>query len=255
MNYTLITGASSGIGRASAQEFAAHNHNLILCARRKDRLEAIKSELGSEYGIDVQCLSFDIRDYTACKDAINSIKDKTVEILINNAGLAQGLEPIHEGIISDWETMIDTNLKGLLYITRLLSPTMVKNGRGHIINTASTAGKRTYPGGNVYCATKHAVDALTRAMRRDLYKYGIRVSQVAPGAVEETEFAERRFHGDREKARIYDDYNPLKAKDVAEVIYFIASRPPHVNIQDILLMGTQQVLGEFDRSGRRYDDT
>lgn len=240
MTYTLITGATSGIGKACAQIFAQHKHNLILCGRRKERLEALKQGIEKNDDIDVIPLAFDIRSLEECKKALHSIRGKEIEILLNNAGLAQGKEPIHEGNIQDWENMIDTNVKGLLYMTRLISPDMVKRRKGHIINTASIAGKTVYPDGNVYCATKHAVDSLTQGMRIDLYNYGIRVSQVAPGHVEETEFAVRRFHRDEEKARIYEDFNPLTAGDVAETIYFIASRPPHVNIQDILMMGTQQ---------------
>ncbi|MBP7184917.1 MAG: SDR family NAD(P)-dependent oxidoreductase, partial [Saprospiraceae bacterium] len=181
---------------------------------------------------------------------------KNIDILINNAGLALGLNPIHEGKIEHWETMIDTNVKGLLYMTRLISPHMVEKRKGHIINICSTAGKETYPNGNVYCATKFAVDTLTKSMRIDLHTFGVRVSQVSPGHVEETNFALTRFEGDKERAKIYSNFNPLKSKDVADAIYYIASRPPYVNIQDILMMGTQQANSTFiDRSGRKYDDS
>jgi|SRR5690606_23219801 len=177
-----------------------------------------------------------------------------VDILINNAGLAKGLSPVHEGDLAHWEQMIDTNVKGLLYVTRLISPGMVIRRSGHIINICSTAGKEVHPNGNVYCATKFAVEALTRSMRADLYTHGIRVSQVSPGHVEETEFARVRFDGNAEKANIYRDFNPLTSRDVAEAIYFIASRPPHVNIQDILMMGTQQAGSTMiDRTGRWFD--
>jgi len=249
----LITGAASGIGLATAREFATHRYDLVLTARREDRLQAIKDELTANFGIEVQTLCFDIRDQQACAAAMTQVTSP-VDILINNAGLARGLDFIHEGDLDHWEQMIDTNLKGLLYMTRLISPGMVERKSGHIINLCSTAGKEIYPKGNVYCATKFAVEALTKAMRADLYTHGIRVSQVSPGHVEETEFARVRFDWDTQKASIYSDFNPLTSKDVAEAIYFIASRPPHVNIQDILMMGTHQAGSMMvDRSGRKYD--
>lgn len=257
MKSVLITGSTSGIGRATAREFAKQGiEKLIITGRRMERLKALKQELSNEYGTNVFSMPFDIRDPKLCEEAWNNLPDlyKPVDVLINNAGLAKGLDPIHEGQLEDWETMLDTNVKGLLYMTRLVSRDMVENEKGHIINVASTAGKETYPKGSVYCASKHAVDALTRAIRQDLYKYNIRVGQVAPGHVEETEFAERRFDWNKEKAKIYEDFNPLTSADVAEAIYFIASRPPHVNIQDILMMGTQQATAtDIDRSGRKYD--
>ena len=184
----FITGATSGIGLATARVFAAHQCDLILSARREDRLSKIKSELETNHGIHVRTLSFDVRDQKACATAINPIAHQ-VDILINNAGLARGLSPIHEGDLTHWEDMIDTNIKGLLFMTRLISPKMVERQSGHIINICSTAGKEVYPNGNVYCATKFAVEALTKALRLDLYKHGIRVSQVSPAHVEETEFA------------------------------------------------------------------
>lgn len=249
----LITGAASGIGLATAREFAAHGYDLILTARREERLQAVKDELTATFHIEVQTLHFDIRDQKACASAMTQVT-RPVDILINNAGLARGLDFIHEGDLDHWEQMIDTNLKGLLYMTRLISPGMVERKSGHIINLCSTAGKEIYPKGNVYCATKFAVEALTKAMRADLYTHGIRVSQVSPGHVEETEFARVRFDWDTQKASIYSDFNPLTSKDVAEAIYFIASRPPHVNVQDILMMGTQQAGSTMvDRSGRKYD--
>lgn len=249
----LITGATSGIGLATAREFALHGYDLILTARRADRLIEIKNELTAANPIDVTTLCFDIRNKQECALAMSSVH-RPIDVLINNAGLARGLDFIHEGNLEHWEEMIDTNVKGLLYMTRLISPGMVGRKSGHIINLCSTAGKEIYPKGNVYCATKFAVEALTRAIRADLYMHGIRVSQVAPGHVESTEFARVRFDWDEQKASIYDDFNPLTSKDVAEAIYFIASRPPHVNVQDILMMGTQQAGSTMvDRSGRKYD--
>ncbi len=249
----LITGATSGIGLATAREFAVHDYDLILTARREDRLKELKSELESAYNIHVTTLCFDIRDHEACAKAVATI-DRPIDLLVNNAGLAKGLSTIDTGELDHWEQMIDTNIKGLLYMTRLISPGMVERKSGHIINLGSTAGKEVYPKGNVYCATKFAVEALTKAMRTDLHMHGIRVSQVSPAHVEETEFARVRFDGDQEKAKIYNDFNPLTSKDVAETIYFIASRPSHVNVQDVLMMGTQQAASTIiDRSGRRYD--
>ncbi|MEL6986793.1 MAG: SDR family NAD(P)-dependent oxidoreductase [Bacteroidota bacterium] len=249
----FISGATSGIGKATAYEFAKQGHHLILTGRRAERLEEIKEDLIQKNGIKVHTLCFDVRDKDACATAFHSLPDtfKSIDILVNNAGLARGFDPIHEGKLDDWETMIDTNVKGLLYLTRLISPGMVERKSGHIINVCSTAGKEVYPKGNVYCASKHAVDALTKAMRIDLHTYGIKVSQVAPAHVEETEFAQVRFHGDEERAKIYNDFIPLNSKDVAEAIYFMASRPKHVCVQDILMMGTQQANSNFiDRSGR-----
>lgn len=218
-------------------------------------MSRMEKELQSDYGIQLKTLCFDIRTASACKNAWNSLPDdwKKVDILINNAGLAKGLAPLHEGEHEHWETMIDTNVKGLLYISRLISPGMVERRKGHVINVCSTAGHETYPMGNVYCATKHAVDALTKSMRLDFYKFGLKVSQVSPAHVEETEFALNRFDGDGDKAKIYDDFNPLTSADVANAIFFICNQPPHVNIQDILMMGTQQAGSNFiDRSGRIY---
>ena len=249
-----ITGATSGIGKATAQIFAKNGYDLILTGRREERLSQISDKLSRKYAINIKTLCFDIRKWKAVKSAVSKIEDKwaKIDVLVNNAGLAKGFDYIHEGKIDDWETMIDTNVKGLLYMTRLISEKMVARKKGHIINVASTAGKEVYPRGNVYCATKHAVDALTKAMRIDLHKHGIRVGQVAPGHVESTEFALVRFDGDKEKAKIYEDFVPVNSKDIAKIIYFIASQPKHVNIQDILVMGTQQANSNFiDRSGRK----
>ncbi len=249
----LITGATSGIGRATAERFAAAGYRLILTGRRAQRLVEVKEELEAEHNASVHTLCFDVRDHAAAEAAIGSLPEAwaTVDILINNAGKAKGFDPIHEGQLLHWEEMIDTNIKGLLYLTRIVSPSMVARGRGHIINIASTAGKEVYPNGNVYCATKFAVDALTKAMRMDLFKHGIRVSQVAPALVEETEFALVRFDGDQERAQIYNDFQPLRAGDVADTLLFIAQQPPHVNILDVVLQGTQQASSTMiDRSGR-----
>ena len=250
----LITGATSGIGKATASIFAKKGYNVIITGRRADRLEEIKSKFKKKYGVKVKTLVFDVRDKKQVKKSLTNLKGdwSNIDVLINNAGLAKGLDYIHEGSIDDWETMIDTNLKGLLYITRIISPFMVNRKKGQIINVCSTAGHETYPKGNVYCATKHAVDALTKSMRLDLHKYNIRVGQVSPGHVEETEFALVRFHGDKKKSKIYEDFLPLKSKDVAKVIFFIASQPKYVNIQDVLMMGTQQASSNFiNRSGRK----
>ena len=250
----MITGATAGIGRATAAIFAQNGYRLVLTGRRNDRLEDIKADFEATYSNRIQILNFDVRSLEGIKTAVSQLEEdfKHIDILINNAGLAAGLSPIHEGDVKDWEVMIDTNIKGLLYVTRAVAPSMVARKKGHIINLSSIAGKEIYPNGNVYIATKHAVDALTKAMRVDLHKFGIRVSQVAPGAVEETEFALVRFHGDVEKAKIYDEFTPLKASDVAKSIYFIASQEDYVNIQDIVLAGTQQAAAAFvDRSGRK----
>jgi NADP-dependent 3-hydroxy acid dehydrogenase YdfG len=249
----FISGATSGIGKATAFEFAKNGYDLIITGRRATRLASIKEDLINNHKIKVHTLNFDVRSNEACTEAIKSLPTEfqNIDILLNNAGLARGFDPIHEGKLDDWETMIDTNVKGLLYLTRLISPGMVERKSGHIINVCSTAGKEVYPKGNVYCASKHAVDALTKAMRIDLHVHGIKVSQVAPAHVEETEFAKVRFHGDEERAKIYEDFTPLNSHDVAEAIYFMASRPKHVNVQDILIMGTQQANSNFiNRSGR-----
>lgn len=252
----LVTGATSGIGKATAKYFAKKGYNVILTGRRAEQLELAKNKLNTKYGAKVHTLCFDITDPEACEKAINSLAGgwEVIDILVNNAGGARGLEPIQEGSWEDWEYMIDANVKGLLYMTRLVSPGMVKRGKGHIINICSTAGHEVYPNGAVYCASKHAVDALTKGMRMDLFRHGIRVSQISPGMVEDTEFSLRRFGGDEEKAKIYEDVTPLNAKDVAELIFFVATRPRHVNVQDVLVMSTQQASSiHVDRSGRKYE--
>jgi NADP-dependent 3-hydroxy acid dehydrogenase YdfG len=215
-------------------------------------LEDVKSELEEAFNSYIQILPFDVRDLAATNLAFNSlsVEWKNVDVLINNAGLAKGMAPIHEGDFDLWNQMIDTNLKGLLHVTRAITPYMVKRQTGHVINIGSTSGRDVYPNGNVYCASKFAVDGLTRAMRHDLYKYNIRVSQVLP-AHAETEFALVRFDGDEEKAKMYEDFEPLKAEDVAQSVYFIATQPPHVNISDVVLWSTQQLSPTtINRSGR-----
>lgn len=238
----LITGATSGIGKACAIKFAQNNYYLIITGRRKEILNNLADDLVRKYKIEVLLLNFDIRDKKSVQTNIDSLPDswKKIDVLINNAGLAVGLNSIQDGIIDDWERMIDTNIKGLLYISRVVMPLMIKNKKGHIINIGSIAGKETYPKGNVYCATKHAVDSLTKAMRIDLLEYGIKVTQISPGAVE-TEFSVVRFKGDKETAdKFYKGFTPLKAEDVAEVVYYVTTLPKHVNINDMLIMPTAQ---------------
>jgi len=249
----LITGAGSGIGRATAEIFARNGYRLILTGRRVERLVDLKSRFEAGFGTEILILPFDVRDPGAVEAALSNLPEsfQDIDILVNNAGLAKGLAPIHEGNLEHWETMIDTNVKGLLYVTRLISPGMVRRRSGHIINVGSSAGKEAYPNGNVYCATKFAVDALTKSMRFDLHAHNIRVGQISPGHVEETEFAITRFDGDAERAKIYNDFQPLKSSDVADAIYYMATRPPHVNIQDMQLFATQQASSMvIDRSGR-----
>ena len=249
----FITGATSGIGKATAELFAQNGYSLILNGRRAERLDATKERLIKEYDADIQLLPFDVRNPADGHQAYNNLPTawQEIDILINNAGLAKGFEPIHEGKLEDWNTMIDTNIKGILFMTRMISPNMVKRQTGHIINVCSTAGHEVYPNGTVYCATKHAVDALTKGMRLDLYKHNLKVSQVSPAHVEETEFARVRFDWNVEKAKIYEDFQPLKSSDVASVIYFMATQPDHVNIQDVMMMGKQQANStNIDRSGR-----
>ena len=238
----FITGATAGIWRATAELFAKNGYNIIITGRRKERLEEFSAELKSTYKIEVLNLNFDVRNLKEVETAINSIPSewKKINVLVNNAGLAVGLNPINEGIVDDWERMIDTNIKGLLYITRNISPIMIQNGFGHIINLGSIAGKEVYANGNVYCATKHAVDALNKGMRIDLLPHNIKVTAINPGMVE-TEFSIVRFKGDLERAtNAYKGFQPLLAEDIAETIYWVASRPAHVNINDLVIMPTVQ---------------
>lgn len=240
MNKTiLITGATAGIGEATVEVFAQQGHRLIITGRRQERLDA----LASKYDNDMLALCFDIRDQAEVQRQVDTLPPewKDIDILVNNAGLAVGFNPIQEGVIDDWERMIDTNVKGLLYITRAITPHMVERGQGgHIINVASIAGKEVYPNGNVYCASKHAADALSKAMRMDLLPHKIKVTNVAPGLVE-TEFSVVRFKGDQDRAdNVYKGMQPLTGKDIADVIAYVASTPSHVTINDIVVMPTAQ---------------
>ncbi len=238
----LITGATSGIGKCTAVEFARNGYDIIITGRRQERLSELKTMLSSEYGVKVVELCFDVRDEKQVEKAIHSIpvEFKRIDVLVNNAGLAAGLSSFQDGKLDHWEQMIDTNVKGLLYVTKHVSKIFIENKKGHIINVGSIAGKEVYPNGNVYCATKHAVDALNKGMRIDLLPHGIRVSAVNPGMVE-TEFSVVRFDGDEERARkVYENIVPLKPEDIAETIYWMASRPGHVNINDVIIMPTIQ---------------
>lgn len=239
----LITGASSGIGRAAACKLASLGYNLIITGRRTDRLQKLVDELEDKYKVKVHALGFDIRDRTQCEAALGALPEhfRQIDVLINNAGLAAGLEPIDEGDTLDWDQMIDTNVKGLLYITRIVSQMMIAAERGgHIINLGSIAGVQTYANGAVYCASKHAVHALSEGMRIDFLKYGIKVTEIQPGMVE-TEFSLVRFHGDRKRAdNVYKGVKPLSGEDIADIIGWVISLPPHININDLVVMPTQQ---------------
>lgn len=238
----LITGASSGIGEATAEMLAADGYDLILLARREDKLIELSDKLTSKFNIQVKNIVADIRDKENISYLLNALPTqwKSVQILVNNAGLSQGLNSIDTGDVDDWDTMIDTNVKGLLYVSRIVSEWMVSAKKGHIINIGSIAGKEVYLNGNVYCATKHAVDALSQGMRIDLLPYGIKVTAIHPGMVE-TEFSLVRFKGDVKRAKkVYEGLEPLYAKDIADAIQFVISRPKHVNINDMLIMPTAQ---------------
>lgn len=243
MNKTvLVTGATSGIGYATAMAFAEENCNLILTGRRSERLKTMKKKIEKSYGVEVAVLSFDIRDRQACQASLQSLPEnfRAIDILVNNAGLAAGLEHINEGDITDWEAMIDTNIKGLLYVTRIVSNMMIERGCGHIINLGSIAGTQPYENGSVYCASKHAVHALSQTMRIDLLSHGIRVTEIRPGMVE-TEFSVVRFHGDKQRADgVYKGVEPLRGEDIADTIVWAASQPPHINIDEIVITPTQQ---------------
>ena len=238
----LITGATSGIGEACAHLFAREKYNLVLTGRRLDRLEKLAKKLNTKYNVEVAVSQFDVRNRADVIENLEALpaKWKKVNVLINNAGLSQGLDPIQKGSLDDWDTMIDTNVKGLLYVSKIVANWMIDNKQGHIINIGSIAGKEVYANGNVYCASKHAVDALNKGMRIDLLPHGIRVTAIHPGAVE-TEFSEVRFKGDKERAKkVYDGFDPLVADDIAETIWFVVSRPAHVNINEMIVMPTAQ---------------
>lgn len=238
----LITGTTSGIGKAIAMKFAENGYHLIITGRRQERLTTLKDKLKSKYNIEVIDLCFDVREKTEVQESLGNLATpwNQIDVLVNNAGLASGLSTIQDADIDDWERMIDTNIKGLLYVSRTVMPMMVDRKQGHIINIGSIAGKEVYPKGNVYCGTKHAVDAITKAMRIDALEHNIKVTQIAPGAVE-TEFSLVRFKGDKQKAdNVYKGFEPLHAEDIAEVTWFVVSLPAHVNVNDMLVMPTAQ---------------
>ena len=243
MNRTIfITGATSGIGKACAEIFAADHDNLIITGRRKDRLEKLKSILEKQHNIKVHTLAFDVREKQTVFKSIQGLPQewKAIDILVNNAGLAVGRELFEKADLEDWEIMIDTNISGLLYVTRAILPFMTARNHGHIINLGSVAGKEIYESGNVYCVTKAAVDAISQSMRIDLLAHEIKVTAIHPGAVE-TEFAEVRFKGDKEKAsKVYEGFTPLSAEDIANTIFYVASLPPHVCINDLVITPTAQ---------------
>jgi 3-hydroxy acid dehydrogenase / malonic semialdehyde reductase len=239
---TMITGATAGIGKACAWKFSGQKHDLILTGRRADRLEALAEEIRRCDGVEVYTLVFDVRERAAVKAAWESLPEewRKVSILVNNAGLALGREPLHEGDVDEWDAMIDTNLKGLLYVTKMVLPGMVAAKAGHVINLGSVAGREVYPNGNVYCATKFAVEGLSRALRLDVAPHGIKVTTISPGLVE-TEFSVVRFKGDQEKAdAVYQGIDPLTGEDIAEMVWFAASQPAHICINDINLTCSAQ---------------
>jgi len=243
----MITGASAGIGEACAEVFAKNGYNLVLSARRYDRLDKLSKRLSNDYGILIQIMEVDVQNRKQVLDSWERLSEewKHIDILINNAGLSLGLDPIYEGEIDDWDRMIDTNIKGLLYVSRAVIPGMKERGSGHIINIGSIAGKEVYPNGNVYCATKHAVDALSKSMRIELLPYSVKVSVLHPGAVE-TEFSVVRFKGDTNRAgKVYNGFDPLLANDIADAAWYVVSRPQHVNINEMLIMPTSQANSIF----------
>ena len=248
----FITGATSGFGRACAHKFAHHGFDLILNGRRIERLDELKKNLQDNYSVSCHLLPFDVQDQQAAFDSINGLPEewKLIDVLINNAGLALGRDPFHEAQLSDWNTMIDTNLKGLLYVSKAVVPFMIERKKGQIINVGSTAAKDPYQGGNVYCASKAAVDSISKCMRMDLLNHHIKVTAIHPGAAE-TEFALVRFKGEENKAKnVYEGYHPLSAEDVADIIFYTASLPPHVCINDLVVTCTQQANNFlFDKSG------
>lgn len=245
----LITGATSGIGKSCAEIFAKNEFDLILTGRRNERLIELKKDLENLYSIHIQTLCFDVRKIEETQQALQKIDTNIfpkIDILINNAGLASGLSSIDDGQYDDWNVMIDTNVKGLLYVTREVIPIMKKQGFGHIINMSSTAGKDAYPNGNVYCASKHAVDALSKSMRIDLLNYGIKVTSINPGACE-TEFSLVRFKGDEERAKkVYDGFTPLKPEDVADAVFYTATLPKYVCINDLTITCLTQANAHYN---------
>ncbi len=238
----FITGASSGIGKACAEKFAANGYHIIITGRRKERLNILQKSIEKNFKVRVLPLCFDVQDHPAVKASIGNLPEewRKIDVLINNAGLALGKDFFDEALMEDWETMIDTNVKGLLYVSRAIIPFMKAQKRGQIINIGSTAGKEVYEKGNVYCASKFAVDAITKAMRIDLLRHGIKVTAVQPGAAE-TEFSKVRFKGNMEEFRkVYEGFSPLQAEDIADVIFYCTTQPPHVCINDLVLTSLAQ---------------
>lgn len=238
----LVTGATAGFGKAIALRFAKEGHRIIAAGRRQERLDQLVKEIQDNYNTEAISLVFDVRSEAAVNEAIESLDTnwRSVDILVNNAGLASGLDPIQDGSTEDWDKMIDTNVKGLLYVSRAIIPIMTERQTGHIINIGSTAGKEVYPNGNVYCASKHAVDAISKGMRIDLLKHGIKVTQIAPGAAE-TEFSIVRFHGDVQRAKdAYIGYQPMTADDIAELVYYSTTLPQHLCINDLVVTSLAQ---------------
>jgi 3-hydroxy acid dehydrogenase / malonic semialdehyde reductase len=238
----LVTGASSGIGQATAEALAAEGARLILAARRMERLEELVARLTAAYGTEMLLIHLDVRERAAVSEKLGNLPAQwaAVDILVNNAGLSRGLNPLHEGLIDDWDEMVDTNVKGLLYVTRAILPGMVERQRGHVVHIGSVAGRDPYAGGAVYCGSKAAVAIISRAMKIDVLEHGIRVTNIEPGLVE-TEFSLVRFHGDAERAKKpYQGLQPLTAEDVADAILWAVTRPPHVNVQEVLLLATAQ---------------
>lgn len=250
MKTILITGASSGIGEACARKYATLGYKLILTGRRADRLTSLKRALTEEFAIEILILNFDVRKHNEVVENLGNLPDgwQKIDLLINNAGLALGFDLFQNAHLEDWEQMIDTNIKGLLYVSKTVVPYMIQNGRGQIINIGSIAGRQAYPKGNVYCATKYAVNALTETMRMELCGTGIRVGQIQPGAVN-TEFSTVRFHGDTQRAdQVYAGFEPLTAADIADTIAFMSEAPAHVNIADVLILPTAQASATlFDK--------
>jgi len=238
----FITGATSGFGKASAELFAKNGNNIIITGRRKDRLESLKNELENKYKVSVLALCFDVRNKEEVSNYISSLPEswKDIDVLINNAGLASGLDKIQDGALDDWDKMIDTNVKGLLYVSKAIMPLLIKRKKGHIINIGSTAGKDVYEKSSVYCASKHAVGAISEGMRIDLLEHGVKVTQICPGAAQ-TEFSEVRLHGDKEKAKnVYNGFKPMSAEDVASVVYYTTTLPEHLCINDLVLTSLDQ---------------